>query len=273
MISTKALFIALVRLEQRTFWRNRQAAIFAFGLPLIFVAIFPSLFSDSAHPGTPFKAYFVAGMVGVAIVSATYTTMAISLTFQRDLLNLKRLRATPLTPSIIFAAKIASAEIVVVAQLVTMLSLGRIAYDIRLPINWLTFLVFVIIGSASFAAIGIGLCGLIPNSDSAPAIVQLPYITLQFISGVFFPLNSGPNWLRYVASVFPLRWLVDGLRAGYLGLDFVHGERISGEFIPNRVAGLTSLTSQWAGLVVIIAWTILGVLVALRWFKWERRTR
>ena len=273
MISTWALFTGFVRLEQRLFWRNKQAAIFSFALPLIFVVVFPNLISGDANPGLPFKNYFVAGMVGVAIVSATYTTMAIALTFQRDLLNLKRLRATPLSPSIIFAGKIASAGIVVLIQLIIMLGVGRVFYDIRLPANWLTFVVFVVIGSCSFSAIGIGLSGLIPNSDSAPAIVQLPYITLQFISGVFFPLNSSPDWLRYLASVFPLRWLVDGLRAGYLGLDFVHGTQVRGRFMPNRVGTWSSLTSQWVGLLVLTGWAVVGVLVALRWFKWEKRSR
>ncbi len=268
----------MVRLEQQQFWRNRQAAIFSFGLPLIFVLVFPNLITGDTSSGIPFKNYFVAGMVGVAIVSATYTTLAIALTFQRDLLNLKRLRATPLSPAIIFAGKIASAMIVVTAQIVIMMAIGRFAYDIPLPRNWAAFVAFVLLGSASFSAIGIGVSGLIPNSDSAPPIVQLPYITLQFVSGVFFPLDSSPGWLRVIASVFPLRWLVDGLRAGYLGLDFVHGftavaSNGDRHYFPDRVSGLDAFTSQWAGILVLVLWLIVGVLVALRWFKWEKRSR
>jgi ABC-2 type transport system permease protein len=263
---------AIVRLEQKSFWRNKQAAVFSFGLPLLFVLILPNIIGSDSAEGVPYKKYFVAGMIAISLVSATYTTLAISVSFQRDLLVLKRLRGTPLTPVMIFFGKIASAGICVVIQVVIILAIGRIAYDIPMPENWGTFLVIILLGIACFSMIGLAYTAFIPNGDSAPALVQLPYLVLQFISGIFFSFWAMPSWLRAFASIFPLRRLADGLRAGYLGLDYLHGHTINGTFVPNRVSGLTARTSQFPGLLVMTVWGVGVLLVGLRRFRWEKRT-
>ena len=205
------------------------------------------------------------------MVSATYTTLAISVSFQRDLLTLKRLRGTPLTPAIIFFGKIASAGITVVIQVAIILGIGRLAYDIPLPQNWLTLVVVILVGIASFSMIGLAYTAFIPNGDSAPALVQLPYLVLQFISGIFFPFQVMPAWLRALASVFPLRWLADGLRAGYLGLDYIHGHTVDGTYVPAPVSGWSALISQWPALLVMTVWGVGAFVVGLRRFRWEKR--
>jgi ABC-2 type transport system permease protein len=131
--------------------------------------------------------------------------------------------------------------------------------------------VIVLVGMAAFSLMGIGYTAFIPNADSAPAIVQLPYLVLQFISGVFFPFRLMPGWLQVVASIFPLRWLVDGIRAGYLGLDYLPAQAASGDSTPERVSGLAALTSQWPGLLIMGLWGAAGLVVALRRFRWEKR--
>jgi ABC-2 type transport system permease protein len=89
--SPVALTLAQLRLEQRNFWRNRQSASFSFGFPIMIVLFLGGLFHDNGTAGAGgalFKSYFVAGMVGVAIMSATFVNLAVSLTVQRDLLIL-----------------------------------------------------------------------------------------------------------------------------------------------------------------------------------------
>ena len=268
---TWPLIRAIVRLEQKSFWRNKQSAMFSFAMPLLFVLVLPNVIGGTAGGDVSYKAYFVAGMIGISLVSATYTTLAITVSFQRDLLTLKRLRGTPLTPLMIFSGKVASAAITVAIQVAIILAIGRLAYDIPMPRNWGTLLVFLVLGVVTFSLIGISYTAFIPNGDSAPALVQLPYLVLQFISGVFFPFHLMPSWLQIVADLFPLRWLVDGVRAGYLGLDFVHGTTVNGQFVPTPVNGLSSLTSQWPGLLMLTVWGIAALAVGLRLFRWEKR--
>lgn len=268
--SAPALTVAQLRLEQKLFWRNRQSAAFSFGLPVIFVVLFGLLFqgnSAGATGGVNYTSYFVAGMIGIAVLSATFANLAISLSFQRDTLVLKRLRGTPLGAAPLFAAKVLNAVIVVVIQVVIILVLGRLMYNTPFPRNPLAFVIAVLVGIMVFAMAGIAMTAFIPNADSAPAVVQLPFLVLQFISGVFFSFQQEPQALRIAADIFPLRWLLDALRAGYLGVDYFHTRGN----VPRPVHGVHAVTAAGPAYLVLAAWMVVFSVIALRRFRWEPR--
>ena len=282
--ATAALVMAQFRLQQRQFWRNRQSAVFSFGLPVMFVLLFGMLFRGNSTEGTggvSYTSYFVAGMIGVSLLSATFSNLSITLAFQRDQLILKRMRGTPVSAPAIFAGIVLNAVIVVIIQVVLILCLGRILFDTPFPKNPWTFVIVILAGIVVFAMAGIGFTGLISNADSGPAVVQVPFLILQFISGVFFPYESEPQLLKTVANIFPLRWLIDAIRAGYLGVDYFHAREITKGGPPGSKP--TTLTvpvpvHSWAALaacgtafLVMGIWLIVFVVLAKRRFRWERR--
>jgi ABC-2 type transport system permease protein len=283
--STLALTASQFRLEQKLFWRNRQAAIFNFALPIIFVVLFSLLFSGNGNVGSnavPYTSYFVAGMIGVSLLSSTFANLAVSLVFQRDLLVLKRFRGTPLPASALFGAKILNSVVIVIIQVVIILTLGRLAFNTPLPQNPLAFVLIVITGIIVFAMAGIAFTAFIPNADSGPAVVQLPFLTLQFISGVFFPFTSEPAFLKTVANIFPLRWLLDAIRAGYLGFDYFHTKRIvtpasvghaaSVDQVPASVHGLHAITAAAPAYLNLAVWFVVFAFIARTRFRWEKRS-
>ncbi len=279
-----ALTFSQFRLEQRTFWRNRQAAAFSFGMPIMIVLFLGGLFHDNGTVGvggTTFKSYFVAGMVGVALMSATFVNLAINLTFQRDLLVLKRFRGTPLGPIPLFAAKLLNGVIVGLIAVALILVIGRAAYQTPFPRNPVAFALAVLVGSAVCSMGGVAITAFISNADAAPAVVNLPFLASQFVSGVFFPFQDIPAALRYVGDVFPLRWLVESVRAGYLGFDYVHTKAVnvtsfSGSFVtrpaPVAVHGLHAITAMWPAYVALLGWFVVFTVVAVRRFRWEPRS-
>lgn len=271
-----ALTLAQLRLEQRTFWRNREAAAFFFALPIVLLLLFGALFRGAeAVGGVPFKHYFASGVIGIAIMSATFTSLAIVLAVQRDRLLLKRFRGTPLGAGPLFGAKVLSAVIVVCVQVVIIVAIARVEFGTPLPRDPIAFAAAVLAGIAVLAMGGVAISAIIPNGDSAPAIVNLPYLALMFISGLFFNFARQPRWLQVLANLFPLRWLLDAIRAGYLGRDFFHtrsfvapGGRV--EVVP-AVHGVHGVTALGVGYGVLAAWVILFTLMALRRFRWEPR--
>ncbi|HWW54212.1 MAG TPA: ABC transporter permease [Acidimicrobiales bacterium] len=277
------LTLAQLRLEQRNFWRNRQSATFSFGMPLMIVVLLGGLFKGGGGTvgvgGASYSSYFVAGMVGVALLSATFVNLAISLAFQRDLLVLKRFRGTPLGAGPLFAAKVLNGVIVVVIQVAIILAIGRLAYGTAFPKNWPAFLLAILAGVCVFSMAGVAVTAFIANADSAPAVVNLPYLALQFVSGVFFSFQNTPAWLRVVGDLFPLRWLVDTLRAGYLGLDYVHTRRVPDLIGPARgtrlapihVHGVHAITAMGPAYAVMAAWMGVFTFIALTRFRWEPR--
>ena len=99
-----------------------------------------------------------------------------------------------------------------------------------------------------------GLSTRITDVRSASAIVTLPFIVLQFISGVFFVFTDLPGWIQSVASVFPLRWLALAMREAMLP-DFFETVETGGTWQLDTVA------------LVLGAWVIGGSILVLRSFR------
>jgi ABC-2 type transport system permease protein len=289
--SAVSLTVAQLRLEQKNFWRNRQAASFTFGMPIMIVLFLGGLFNDNGTVGVGgalFKSYFVAGMVGVALMSATFANMALNLAFQRDLLILKRFRGSPLGAVPLFAGKVLNGMVIGAIEVGLILAIGRAAYETPLPQNPIPFAIAALFGAAMCSMAGVAITAFIANADAAPAVVNLPLIALQFVSGIFFPFQDIPAALRYVGDALPLRWLVEALRAAYLGYDYIHTRIVPVDQVtstdgatlhhitvnrpaPVPVHGLEAITSVAAAYAVMAAWFAVCTIIAIRRFRWEPR--
>ena len=264
--------LGLARVDQKLLWRDRQLLVATWGIPLAYLALLPQIVHGSAGTGVPYSHFLVAGTVAVAVVSGTYSNLAIALPALREILVLKRLRGTPLTTAQLALGKLLSLGATTGGNIVLVVVAGRLGYGVPLPVEPVTFLLFVALGVVVFSVIGVAFASLVRSPQAAVPLVQLPYVGLQFVSGVFFPVRSMPGWAQTVAGVLPLRGLVDGLRAGYLGTDAEHGRRLAGVFEPQHFGLVTSVTSQSRGLLVLVVWALVGLQVARGRFRWERRS-
>jgi ABC-2 type transport system permease protein len=105
----------------------------------------------------------------------------------------------------------------------------------------------------SFAALGVALSSLVRSAEGASAVVNAIYLPVSFISGAFFSPNSFPAFLEAIANVLPLTYFIELVRNIML-----HGSQVWDE--PTAVA-------------VVAAWGALGLVVAVRLFRWEPRER
>ena len=121
------------------------------------------------------------------MISACYTNIAISVSFQRDTGVLKRINGTPLPSSAFLGARMVQALLVAILLVVITAGFGRAAYSASIPtgLTLLRFLVMLLVGAASFCALGFAVTAVIPNADAAPAIVNASILPLLFLSGVF----------------------------------------------------------------------------------------
>jgi ABC-2 type transport system permease protein len=253
MIRTIRLTLTQVRYVNKTFWRNPAAAIFTFGFPLMFLVIFTVLLGHGmTHvDGRVIRqsTYYVAAMAAFGVITSSYTNVAMTVTFQRDAGILKRTNGTPLPAVSYFGAKVLHALFVAVLLVALTAAFGRVFYQADVPtgLTLLRFLAMVIVGSASFCALGVAVTALIPNADSAPAIVNATILPLLFLSGIFIPLGNGsPGWVTFIARVFPVHHFASGLQAGFIGTPF-----------------------SWTDVIVVAAWGAGGLIAALRSFSWE----
>ena len=244
----------------RTYIREPTAVFFTGLLPLMFLVLFVGVFGNQDIPvghgrHVPGSTYFVPSILGLAIISATAVNLAISVSVARERGTLKRLRATPLPPWVFFAARVITQVIVVTVIAAIVILFGRVAYNVALPASaWPALLVTLAVGIASFCCVGFAMTLLIRSEDAAPAVANAITLPLNFMSGVFFPRGSIPHWMNQLASVFPVKHLVDALFAAFDPT--TTGSRFSG-----------------TDLLILGAWGVGSLIVAARFFRWTPNNR
>lgn len=241
-----------LRYEQLVFWRSREAAVFIFVFPLMLFVLLGAVYSGT-HEGRPVTDYLVTGLLTYGAANTTFAGLAITLVLRREAGILKRIRSTPLPPAVYFAGVLASILLVFTLQALVLVGLGRAAYDAALPAQPLQLAAALALGAAAFAAMGVGLAGLIRSSEGASAVVNVVVLPMAFLSGAFGPTRNLPEFLQAIADVLPLRHLVEAVEATYL-----HGAGFEAE------AG---------SLLVLAGWGVVGLAVAWRRFRWEPRER
>lgn len=257
-----SLGIARAWHELRLFFRERDAIVFIFAYPLIMMGIFSSVFGkdgatqDLGGVEVPFAQYFLPGMIATGVILSSFQSLAITIAVERDEGGLKRLRGTPLPATSYFIGKVGQVLGVGGLQTALLLLVSATAFGVDLPTTadaWLTFLWVFLLGTAAGAVCGVGFSSFPRSGRSASAVVTPVVLVLQFISGVFFPFDSLPSWMQDLASLFPLRWLVQGMQS---------------VFLPDAAVDAGTLATT-AG--VLVAWLVVGLVVGVRTFRWRRR--
>src|SRR5207344_402768 len=106
--------------------------------------------------------------------------------------------------SVFLAGRIIHAILMSFLLIAIVVAFGALFYHARLPIRTLpAFLVTVLIGAASFSALGLAITSIIPNADASPAIVNATVLPLLFLSGIFIPIQDPNAWYVVIAKIFP----------------------------------------------------------------------
>jgi ABC-2 type transport system permease protein len=243
--------------QNKIFFRTPIAAFFTLLFPLMIFVVFSLVFGNEfiSELGVTTAQYYAPAMAVFAAVSASYTNIATTTAYQRDMGILKRVRGTPLPASLYMGGKVISAVQIAVLSVVIMMGIGVAFYGVgiyarTLPAAIVTFL----IGVGTFAALGLLVAALVNSGESATAVTNATLLPLAFISGVFLvPSSNSPAWLTTVADFFPLKHFV---------------EPFSQAFNPTY----TGSGWEWADLGYMLIWGVVAGFLAVKLFKWESPT-
>jgi len=241
-----------IRYEQLSFWRNPQSAFFTFVFPVLIMVIFGAVFGGSSKGGDSFfyglsgLQYYLPTIAALSVLGACYSQLAIQLAFRRQNGILKRLRATPLPAWTYFAGLVAHCVMISIVEVALIIGIGAL-YGVPWPTHWTAIILTLVLGAASFCSLGVAVASLIRNSEAAPAVVQFVLFPLVFISGTYFPIHS--TVLNNIADVFPVR---------------PFNEALIGPFAQHT-------GFDWNHLGVLLAWGVVGAIVAIRRFRWDPR--
>ena len=249
-------------LEIKQFFRQRDQVVFTFAFPVVFLFLFASIFHDDVRgSGVTASQLYVPAMMASGIMSTSFQSLGISIAVERDEKVLRRLRGTPMPPAAYFLGKIWLVLFTGVLETAILLLVGTTLYDVDLPSDptrWLDFGWIFVLGLTGCALLGIAISSVPKSAKSASSVVVLPFLVLQFISGVYISIDTIPDWMLNVGALFPLKWLCQGLR---------------GVFLPDSARVLEQAGSWEFGRIALVlaAWCVGGLVLCLLTFRWKTR--
>lgn len=265
------LAVGETRLQLRLLRRNPVSVLFTIALPLLLLPLLdalqggvevqlPAASRPNAAGGVagvdgrfPWMQYATPAIAAFAVVTACFANLAIRTAVARESGVLKRVRGTPLPPAAHLAGRLLSNALVALVVAAVTMAAGVAFYDVQVEANDVPVLaLLVVLGAATFSALGLATTTIIPNADAAPAVVYALLFPLAFLSNVFYPPELAPGWMETTAKILPL-----------------------GPFV-SAMVGATTPTASGTGVVggevaAVAGWGVFGLTVALVAFGWSPR--
>jgi ABC-2 type transport system permease protein len=264
---TLKLGLSRIRYEITGYFRQGDTVFFTFLFPLVFLTIFSVAFSnasfgkDASGHAVSAATYYLPAMLAAGVLLSGLQNMSIAIAGEKSDGTLKRLGGSPLPVFSYFIGKIGQVLVTGLAQAIVLILVAGTIFGVKLPTDpgkWLTFLWVFFLGVTTCAILGIALSALPRSGKSATAVIIPVTLVLQFISGVYLQFSLLPNWLKDVASIFPLKWLAQGMRSVFLPDTFKAVEQ-GGTWDLNGV------------LIVTLIWLVVGLVLCRVTFRWIRK--
>ena len=264
---TVRLGVSRIRYEVRTYFRQGDSVFFTFLFPLVMLTIFSVAFSEQAFgqdaDGNDVSAasFYLPAMLAAGLLLSGLQNLGVDIAGEKSDGTLKRFAGTPLPVLSYFIGKIGQVLVTGILQAALLIAVAAIVFRVPLPSepeNWFTFAWVFLLGVITSAVLGIAVSGLPRSGKSATAVIIPIALVLQFISGVYLGFAQLPEWLQNFASIFPLKWMAQGMRSVFLPSNFEVAE-VGGVWDLGNVALVTGI------------WFVVGLVVCRLTFRWIRK--
>lgn len=169
--------------------------------PVMFYLFFGVLFVPAENPAVPMyllATYGVFGVIGPALFSFGAN---VAVEKERGMLALKQISPMPIAAY--FVAKVITALSFAVLIIALLFAVASILAGVTMPISdWLATLFLLLPGVLPFCVMGLFI-GLKVKADAAPAVVNIIYLPMSFLSGLWIPVMQFPEMLQKIAMTLP----------------------------------------------------------------------
>ena len=243
------MVLAQAAMETKLLLRNGEQLLIAIVVPVMVLVggvtagTHLSLKLADSHPLVDI---FTPGVLALAVMSTSFTSLAIATGFERRYGVIKRLGASPLPRAGLLLGKVLALLVVQVLQVAVLSAVGAVlGWAPQLcPAAIIGALLASLLGTAAFASLGLLIAGTL-RAEATLAAANLLYLLLMAGGAVVLPASAyGP--FGHVAHLLPSGALGEGMRAALL-----HGH------------------VGWIDLLVLAVWAGIGATITARTFKWE----
>jgi ABC-2 type transport system permease protein len=215
-------------------------------LPTMFFALFFGIFSNQkGAPVRELASYFLAAYATYGVANVMVFNFGIGIANERGQKQDVLQRATPLPPAVAAGAQVIFSLVFALVALAVLFVYGFVVGGVRLGADsWVWLTVRLLLGS--FPMMGLGMAiGYSTSANAAPAVTNLIYLPMSFISGIFIPINQLPDAIQAVGKVLPL----------------YHYSQL-----PLEIVGQNTENVQTA-IIWLIGWTVVLFAVGLRFYR------
>ena len=207
------VYISQLRQELTVMIRNGEQLLLLVVIPVVLLVFFSQ--TDFLPTGNENKMDFLLpGILSLAVISTAMVSLGIATGFERSYGVLRRLGTTPLGTRRLIAAKISAICIIEIAQLVILTVVGLLLGWNPSQINLLQVLVFIILGTACFAGIGLTLAGRLRAEVNLAAQNGL-YLVFLLLGGIFVKSDKLPTTISQLSTYLPSSLLSGLLRDSF----------------------------------------------------------
>jgi ABC-type multidrug transport system permease subunit len=201
------------------------------------------------EPGSRYIDFLVPGLMGMNLMGTCLLGIGYFLVDLRSRNLLKRFLATPMRRADFLPAIVVARMVLLIPEMIAILAVGRLVFGVPVAGDPLTLILVILVGALAFNSLGLLLACRSQKMESISALVNLVQLPMYIFSGVFFSSKHFPEAAQPFIQALPLTQVNDALREVML-----------------EGAGLPAVA--WR-LGILLAWTIVPLYLALKWFRWH----
>ena len=186
------------------------------------------------------------------MLALTITQWAIGLTgflSLREKKIIKSLSVTPLSRRMLFLSELVLRVIIAFVQTIIILVSARLLFGVTTVGNPIYLILMVLLGALTFTSIGYLLICFVKSFVAGNLLLQIIILIMMFLSGIFFPIETLPAYLKPITKVIPLSYFGDALRQVMLGLKGDYGMHMN--------------------IIILSFVLVLSSIITFRLWKWE----
>ncbi|MFC1846964.1 ABC transporter permease [Chloroflexota bacterium] len=192
--------------------------------------------------------YLVPGILAMSILFLGLFG-SLTLVEWREKKVLKRFGATPLHRSTMVSSQVVYRLVLALTQTLIIIAIAFFIFDVQMVGNWLLLLGLVLLGAMTFISIGYLAVARAKTVEGAMPIIQIIQFPMLFLSGIFFPVEIMPDFMRPILAIIPLTYLGDAFR--------------------QVMVDATPVYPLIQDVGVLAAWFVICMILAIRLFRWE----
>ncbi len=194
--------------------------------------------------------FLTPGILGFGLMNASIIGLAIAMSTYREKNIFKRMMATPLNMRSYSLAAILAHLVRSLVQIMLILAAAKLLFNVHIYGNWLWLLVVGVMGNLIFLGLGLAIAGFSKTSSAAQGLAQVITLPMMFLAGTFFPTESLPKAVKFIAEKLPLAPIIRMMRDVAL----------------NDKTPFTNLNDVW----LVTGWIVFALGLALYTFRFHK---